>query len=214
MRAADIAMYRAKSAAAASIACSRRALASEHQRRIDTESALTDAVQRGEFVLAMQPQVSLVTGEVTGAEALLRWNHPRDGMRQPNSFIPIAEQTGIIAEIGDWVIAEVASMLADWQREGIGAAAGVQRQPAPARPCRFLHAAARGLRRPGVPLSMIELEFTEIRGDGMRRGASWPRSPRCGPRARRSRSTISAPAIRTSPGCARCRSTGSSSTRR
>ena len=61
----------------------------------------------------------------------------------PATFIPIAEQTGIIADIGDWVIAEVASMLADWHRAGHQAPAGVQRQPAPARPGRFLPAAAR-----------------------------------------------------------------------
>ena len=81
MRAADIAMYRAKARGGGQHCLFSDELAAEHQPRIDTENALTDAVQRGEFVLALQPQLSLVTGEITGAEALLRWNHPRDGMR-------------------------------------------------------------------------------------------------------------------------------------
>ena len=60
---------------------------------IGREKALTEAVQRGEFVLAFQPQMSLVTGEIAGAEALLRWNHPREGLRLPGTFIPVAERT-------------------------------------------------------------------------------------------------------------------------
>src|SRR6185503_21042109 len=91
MRAADIAMYRAKALGGSQHCLFDAALAAEHQQRIDTEMALTEAVQRGEFVLAFQPQMSLVTGELAGAEALLRWNSPRDGLRLPASFIPVAE---------------------------------------------------------------------------------------------------------------------------
>src|SRR3982751_4317378 len=118
MRAADIAMYHAKSAGGGQHCLFDAELAAEHQAKIDTEKALTEAVQKDEFVLAFQPQMSLVTGEMAGAEALLRWNHPREGLRLPATFIPIAERTGLIAEIGDWVIAEVASTLSNWQRDG------------------------------------------------------------------------------------------------
>ena len=119
MRAADIAMYRAKQQGGGRYCLFSEELAAEHQRKIETEAALSEAVQRGEFVLALQPQLSFATGEVSGAEALLRWNHPRDGMRLPATFIPIAEQTGIIADIGDWVIAEVASLASEWQSQGV-----------------------------------------------------------------------------------------------
>ena len=122
MRAADIAMYRAKSAGGGRHCLFDAALAAEHQLKVDTERALTEAVQRGDFQLAFQPQMSLVTGEVCGAEALLRWNHPRDGMRLPGTFIPIAEKTGVIAEIGEWVTGEVASLLGTWNRNGLAAA--------------------------------------------------------------------------------------------
>ena len=179
MRAADIAMYRAKARGGGQHCLfRRRAGAPSISSKIDTENALTEAVQRGEFVLAFQPQLSLVTGEIIGAEALLRWNHPRDGMRMPNSFIPIAEQTGIIAEIGDWVIAEVASMLGDWHRDGIDAAAGVQRQPAPARPRRFLRAAAAGVRGRWRAAVAGRAGIHRDRGDGMPAKPCWPRSRR------------------------------------
>src|SRR5690242_2357155 len=118
MRAADIAMYRAKSVGGGQHFLFDADLASEHQQKIETEKALTEVVQRDEFVLAFQPQMSLITGEVAGAEALLRWNHPRDGLRLPATFIPVAERTGLIAEIGEWVVTEVAATLAGWQRDG------------------------------------------------------------------------------------------------
>ena len=147
MRAADIAMYRAKKQGGGRYCLFSEELAAEHQRKIDTEAALSEAVQRGEFVLALQPQLSFATGEVSGAEALLRWNHPRDGMRMPATFIPIAEQTGIIADIGDWVIAEVASMLAEWQPQGIKRRLAFNVSPRQLDRADFFQRLARGLRR-------------------------------------------------------------------
>jgi diguanylate cyclase len=161
MRAADIAMYRAKARGGSQYCLFSGALADEHQARIDTEVALREAVQRGEFVLAMQPQLSLVTGEITGAEALLRWQHPREGLRQPNSFIPIAEQTGIIAEIGEWVIAEVASMMADWQKSGMARRLAFNVSPRQLDRADFFPNLRAAFVERGVPLSLIELEFTE-----------------------------------------------------
>src|SRR5688572_10367713 len=118
MRAADIAMYKAKDSGGGQHCLFNGELAGQHQQKVETEKALTDAVQRGEFLLAFQPQMSMITGEVVGSEALLRWNHPRDGLRLPSTFIPIAERTGVIAEIGDWVLSEVASALGDWRTDG------------------------------------------------------------------------------------------------
>ena len=161
MRAADIAMYRAKSRGGGQHCMFSEALALEHQQNVETENALTEAVQRGEFLLALQPQLSLVTGEITGAEALLRWNHPRDGMRMPNSFIPIAEQTGIIAEIGDWVIAEVASMIGAWHREGIARRLAFNISPRQLDRADFFARMRQSFAEQGAPLSLVELEFTE-----------------------------------------------------
>src|SRR6476661_6809598 len=161
MRAADIAMYRAKSVGGGQHCLFDAELAAEHQQKIETEKALTEAVQRGEFVLAFQPQMSLVTGEVTGAEALLRWNHPRDGLRLPATFIPVAERTGLIAEIGEWVAADVASTLADWHRNGFQGRLAFNISPRQADRPDFFTNLRLLFAESNVPLSMIELEFTE-----------------------------------------------------
>ena len=161
MRAADIAMYRAKSRGGGQHFLFSDELQREHREKVETEQALTEAVQRGEFLLALQPQLTLRTGEITGAEALLRWNHPTQGMRPPNSFIPIAEQTGIIAEIGDWVIAEVASMLSAWHREGNVHRVAFNVSPRQLDRADFFARMRQAFVEQDVPLSLIELEFTE-----------------------------------------------------
>ncbi|HEY7005509.1 MAG TPA: EAL domain-containing protein [Sphingomicrobium sp.] len=161
MRAADVAMYRAKSVGGGQFYVFNSELASEHQDRIDTEKALAQALQRDEFVLAFQPQMSLVTGELCGAEALLRWNHPRDGLRLPGSFIPVAEQTGIIADIGDWVISEVTATLAAWRQSGFAGRLAFNLSPRQVMRPDFFVRLRQTLADTNIPLSMIELEFTE-----------------------------------------------------
>ena len=161
MRAADIAMYRAKSLGGGQHCLFNDELAADYQRRIDTEKALTEAVQRGEFMLAYQPQLSLQTGELVGTEALLRWNHPREGLRSPRDFIPIAESTGLIAEIGEWVISEVASALGSWNRDGLGRRLAFNVSPRQLDRADFFARLRQAFVEQGVPLSMVELEFTE-----------------------------------------------------
>lgn len=161
MRAADIAMYRAKACGGGQHCLFNADLAAEHQEKIDTEKALTEAVQRGEFILAFQPQMSLVTGEFAGAEALLRWNHPRDGLRLPATFIPVAERTGLIAEIGEWVLCEVAATLGAWHRQGFEGRIAFNISPRQIERPDFFSKLRQTLADNGVPLSSIELEFTE-----------------------------------------------------
>jgi EAL domain-containing protein (putative c-di-GMP-specific phosphodiesterase class I) len=161
MRAADIAMYRAKSAGGGQFCLFNNGLAAEHDERVDTERALAEALQRDEFVLAFQPQMSLVTGELCGAEALVRWNHPRDGMSMPGRFIPVAERTGIIADIGEWVIAEVASTLGSWKRSGFSGRLSFNVSPRQVDRPDFFVKLRQALADADVAPSMIELEFTE-----------------------------------------------------
>jgi diguanylate cyclase (GGDEF)-like protein len=161
MRAADIAMYRAKSSGGGQHCLFNADLAADYQCKVETEKALTEAVQRGEFVLAFQPMMSLVTGEVAGAEALLRWNHPRDGLRSPNSFIPVAEKTGVISEIGEWVMLEVASLLGTWQRDGFDGRMSFNISPRQVDRPDFFAKLRQTFVDAHVPLSSIELEFTE-----------------------------------------------------
>jgi len=161
MRAADIAMYRAKQSGGGQHCLFSAELAAEHQERVDTEKALTEAVQRDEFVLAFQPQMSLVTGEVAGAEALLRWNHPREGLRMPATFIPVAERTGLIAEIGEWVVGDVAVTLGSWLRDGFDGRLAFNISPRQVERPDFFAKLRQTFADAGVPLSVIELEFTE-----------------------------------------------------
>jgi diguanylate cyclase (GGDEF)-like protein len=161
MRAADIAMYRAKSNGGGQFCLFNADLATDHQLKVDTELALTEAVQRGDFVLTFQPQMSLVTGELCGAEALLRWKHPRDGLRLPATFIPIAERTGVISDIGDWVLAEVASILGRWDRNGMSGRLSFNISPRQVERSDFFGKLRHAFAAAEAPLSLVELEFTE-----------------------------------------------------
>ena len=161
MRAADIAMYHAKSSGGGQHCLFNEQLAAAHQDKVETERALTEAVQRGEFLLAFQPQLSLISGEIAGAEALLRWNHPRDGLRMPDSFIPIAEKTGVISDIGDWVMAEVATVLGFWLSNGVARRLSFNVSPRQVERVDFFARLRQCFDDESVPLSLIELEFTE-----------------------------------------------------
>ncbi len=161
MRAADIAMYQAKARGGGQHCLFNDELAAEHREKVETERALTEAVQRGEFQLALQPQLSLVTGEIVGAEALLRWHHPRDGLRMPATFIPVAERTGLVAEIGEWVVGEVALMLGNWHREGFAHRVAFNVSPRQLDRADFFTRLRQTFADQRVPLSLVELEFTE-----------------------------------------------------
>ncbi len=87
--------------------------------QLDLAGQLRFAVERNELLLHYQPQVSLVSGEIVGLEALVRWNRPGIGLVPPGVFIPIAEETGRIVAIGEWVLAEVIAQLLAWQRAGV-----------------------------------------------------------------------------------------------
>jgi len=161
MRAADIAMYRAKERGGGQHCAFNDELAAEHQARVDTEKALTAAVQRGEFVLAFQPQMSLGSGELVGTEALLRWEHPHEGLRGPDTFIPVAERTGLIAEIGDWVLGEIAAILGTWTQRGVQRRLAFNVSPRQLDRHDFFVRLRQAFADAQVPLSLVELEFTE-----------------------------------------------------
>jgi diguanylate cyclase (GGDEF)-like protein/PAS domain S-box-containing protein len=88
--------------------------------RFELESYLRKALMKNEFFLVFQPLVDLASGETYGSEALIRWNHPKLGLVSPADFIPLAEETGLIKEIGNWVLYTACAQNKKWQRDGLG----------------------------------------------------------------------------------------------
>jgi diguanylate cyclase (GGDEF)-like protein/PAS domain S-box-containing protein len=118
-RNADLAMYRAKGAGRNTFQFYEAAMTATAMARRHLEADLRLALARGEFVLHYQPVLDLASGQVCGAEALIRWNHPERGLVPPGAFIPLAEETGLIRDMGAWVLDEACRQLAQWRASGL-----------------------------------------------------------------------------------------------
>ncbi|MGH8314294.1 MAG: putative bifunctional diguanylate cyclase/phosphodiesterase [Steroidobacterales bacterium] len=115
LRNADTAMYRAKDLGRNNFQLYSSEMNADLGERLTLETDLWNAVERRELVLHYQPKVELQTGRIVGMEALLRWHHPTKGMIPPGKFIPVAEQSSLIAQIGGWVIHEACAQNKAWQ---------------------------------------------------------------------------------------------------
>src|SRR5689334_16107870 len=117
LRDADIAMYRAKENGKARYEVFDHGMHARAVSRLQLESDLRQAIEQKEFCVYYQPIVSLQTGRLAGFEALVRWTHPRRGLVSPADFIPVAEETGLIVPIGEWVLNEACARVRQWQIE-------------------------------------------------------------------------------------------------
>jgi diguanylate cyclase (GGDEF)-like protein/PAS domain S-box-containing protein len=116
---ADAAMYRAKDRGGARAELFDSVMRERAVEAMTVEQELQRGLGRGELRLLYQPQVDLTSGRLIGAEALLRWEHPERGLLAPAAFLPVAEESGLIVDIGAWVIREACRRLRDWQRRGL-----------------------------------------------------------------------------------------------
>jgi diguanylate cyclase (GGDEF)-like protein len=119
LRNADIAMYRAKWEGRSRFAVFESAMRETVRNRVELEMDLRGAQEKGEFFLVYQPTIDLGELRPTGVEALLRWRHPTRGTLEPEAFIPLLEETGLINEVGAWVLEEACGQAAAWRRSGL-----------------------------------------------------------------------------------------------
>ncbi|WP_066339954.1 EAL domain-containing protein [Azohydromonas lata] len=130
--------------------------------RLALEADLRRALERGELLVHYQPQVSLRGGEVVGAEALVRWHHPRRGMVSPADFIPLAEETGLIDALGEWVLREVCRQQRQWLDQGLNVPqVGVNLSARQFRHPDLVGLVAQSLREQRLRPSLLGLEITE-----------------------------------------------------
>jgi diguanylate cyclase (GGDEF)-like protein len=162
LRHADTAMYSAKEAGRNDFHFYQPAMTSVIRDRVVMEHALRRALAYSEFELWYQPKVCLRTGDIAGAEALLRWRDPVQGMVFPDVFIPVAERSGLIIPIGEWVLDEVCRQQAAWRGAGVFEARVAVNVAAPQIDrSDFFSSVVAALARTGLPASALEVEVTE-----------------------------------------------------
>lgn len=118
LRNADVAMYRAKHLGRNNYQFFSNEMSARAFERLTMENSLRHALKRGEFFLDYQPQIDSRTSEMTGVEALLRWQHPELGVVSPTDFVPILEETGLIVDVGDWALKTACQQGVEWHQQG------------------------------------------------------------------------------------------------
>ena len=158
---ADTAMYRAKEQGRNNYQFYRGEMNERAAQRLQLEASLRAAAERAEFVLHYQPKVELTGGEISGFEALLRWQHPGRGLVSPLEFVPALEETGQILSVGEWVLQTACGQINAWQSQGLPARPLAINVSARQFQQRNLEAFLAAIRAVGIDPSLIQLELTE-----------------------------------------------------
>jgi diguanylate cyclase (GGDEF)-like protein/PAS domain S-box-containing protein len=159
---ADIAMYRAKENGKNNFQFYSENMKTQSLERLALETSMRRALERGEFYLHYQPKLDLKSGKINGVEALLRWQHPDLGSVAPNQFIPLAEETGLIIQMGKWVLKTACRQNMTWQRAGLPPVClAVNLSARQFNDRALLDDIAAALAESGMPAHLLELELTE-----------------------------------------------------
>lgn len=158
---ADSAMYKAKQNGRNTYAFYTESITAEVDKRFKLSNQLSKAIDRQELELYYQPQIDMRSGDITGAEALIRWNHPEEGLLTPWAFIEIAEETGLIHEISKWVIAQGCKQLKQWQEDTHDITLALNISPRDFRYDNFIDEVGKHIKQSGVRPQRLELELTE-----------------------------------------------------
>ncbi len=161
LRYADIAMYRAKQTRQNAYMYYSEEMNRRSLDRLKIETGLRQALDRGELRVHYQPKVRIDSGEIIGAEALVRWQHPSEGMIPPGEFIPVAEETGLVVQIGEWVLEQACLQAQAWQRAGLPLLKIAVNISARQINAGLPRTVAALLARLGLPPEWLELELTE-----------------------------------------------------
>src|SRR5690242_2704490 len=158
---ADAAMYRAKSQGRNTFQFYTAEMNELANERLSMEQSLRRAIERDELMLYYQPRVDLATGRVNAVEALVRWRHPERGLILPDRFIPLAEETGLIVPIGEWVLRTACKDAASWHQDGLALRVAVNLSPLQFKDPRLLQSVRDALAQAGLEPEWLELEITE-----------------------------------------------------
>ena len=162
LRNADLAMYHAKQEGRNNMQFFSHEMSERTEKRVDLLGRLRGAIARNELLLHYQPQVDVRSGAIIGVEALLRWNDPERGLVPPMQFIPLAEDTGLIMSIGEWVLREACGQGRRWLGAGLGPLTmAVNLSPRQFRQKNLVQRVAAILAETGLPPACLELEITE-----------------------------------------------------
>lgn len=161
LRYADMAMYHAKERGRANFAFYAPSMGQKMAEKILLHDRLKIALAQGSLALHYQPQVDVASGRMVAVEALLRWTDPQLGEVSPGRFVPVAEATGLILEMGAWVIAAACRQISEWLRQGIALRVAVNLSAQQLRQVDLVDQVACNLQAHGVPPHLLELEVTE-----------------------------------------------------
>jgi diguanylate cyclase (GGDEF)-like protein len=158
---ADIALYQAKDSGRDTYRFFSEKMNIDAQEQLQLQGQLRNAVKNQEFILHYQPQIDIASGHIVGTEALVRWQHPELGLIPPGKFIPLAERSGLVIPMGDWVLNEACRQARIWHDKGHALMMAVNLSALQFKRGNLLETVTHALKRSGLPAELLELELTE-----------------------------------------------------